>query len=108
MKILRKETFYQPTFLDMSRSYRGEPTGVLSATIFTRTFMLIENQKGKRHIDAQRGFLFQSWKKDTLKSKAAAIKLAVRGMKKMKELNDNPPLNFIPNKIEKWLSPTKE
>ena len=36
-------------------------------------------------------------------SKAKAIKSAVKGMEEMKELDDNPPVTFIPDRIERWL-----
>ena len=102
MKVIKQEEFYAPTYLNHSLTSKGKKTGNLKATIFTRSFRLIEDIKGRKYIKTQRGFRFVNWDKDTKKAEAEAILEAIGSMKEMKEIEENPPLDFIPNKIKRW------
>ena len=95
MKIIKEQEFYAPTYL----ADRDKQSG----TVFTRVFRLIEKRNGKRHIEAQHGYRFFSWSKKSKKSEGAALAEAIGSMKEMKGLENNPPITFIPNHIERWL-----
>lgn len=97
-------TFYAPTFLDESmtrpdRRGHQEPTGRLSGMVFTRTF----SRRGKK-IRAERGAVSFSWGTDTQKAKTKALAKVIAGMEEMLELENNPPLNWIPPSIKERLS----
>ena len=96
--------YYAPTFLDESRTYpdkkgNSRPTGKLRGMIMTRRFFLASNNK----IKAERGMVPFSWKEDTAKSKAEALEKVIKDMQEMSELDNNPPLDFIPERVKKLL-----
>ena len=45
---------------------------------------------------AERIVISFSWRKNTEKAKAAALAKAIKGMEELPELDNNPPLNWIP------------
>jgi hypothetical protein len=51
-------------------------------------------KKGK--IRAERGLISFSWKEDTQEAKAAALAKVIEGMEELPELDENPPLSWIP------------
>jgi hypothetical protein len=104
MKIIKSLTYYAPSLLNFSHDLRGKKTGDLRATIFTRTFRLIEQRNGKRHIDATRGFEFVRWDKDSDHTMRVAVAAAVKDLKELKGLDENPPLYFIPDAVERALN----
>jgi hypothetical protein len=95
MKVIKEQEFYAPTYL----TDRDKKSG----TVFTRIFRLVEKRNGKRHIEAQHNFRFFSWQKNSKKSEATALAATIGDMKEMKEIENNPPLSFIPDRIERWL-----
>lgn len=101
-------TFYAPTFLDESLTRpdkRGDqrPTGRLSGMVFTRRF----SKRGAK-FKADRGVVSFSWKEDTPEAKTAALVKVIEGMEELPELDDNPPLNWIPKTIKERLNEVSE
>lgn len=86
------ETFYAPTFIDESRSRRGKPTGKLRGFVMTRSFYKGSNGK----IKSNRGVIPFSWEEDTDEAKAEALSKVITGKKEMPELDENPPLTWVP------------
>jgi hypothetical protein len=97
-KILLSKIYYSDVFIDHSRSMSGEPTGNNHATIVTRTYWIIRRKDGKKIVKSARGVVSARWETDEDKPKA--IVEAVQGMTPLKELDENPPLDFIPGEIE--------
>lgn len=93
------ETFYAPTFIDESINSRGKPTGKLSGLIMTRSFF----RTGSGKIKVSRGVIPFHWSEDTEEAKGSALQEAIKGMKEMAELDENPPLTFIPKSLEESL-----
>lgn len=99
------KTYYAPTFIDESRTFpnkKGEsrPTGVLRGMIMTRRFYLTPKKK----IAATRGVVPFSWLEDTVEAKTESLRKAVKGMEELPELDENPPLDFIPEVVNSTLS----
>lgn len=95
------KTYYAPTFLDASRTFpdkKGESskTGNLFGILFIRTFKKMKSGK----ITATRSLKLFRWDKDNFSSKRKALKEAIKGLTELEEIDDNPPLNFIPEKVK--------
>jgi hypothetical protein len=91
------KTYYAPTFIDNSISFRGKPTGRLSGFVLTRSFY----RTGAGKIKATRGVVPFAWSEDTDEAKANALQIAIRGLEEMAELDGNPPLHAIPARLNK-------
>lgn len=97
---MKAVTFYAPTFLDESMTFpdkRGlrRPTGKLSGFVITRRF----SKKGSK-FRAERGLVPFSWGRDTPKAKITALAKAIEGMEELPGLDENPPLNWIPETVK--------
>lgn len=97
-------TYYAPTFLDESMTLpdkRGHsrPTGRLSGFVFTRRF----SRRGPRKIVAEIGLVPFSWNEDSQEAKVAALSKVIEGMKELPELDNNPPLDWIPQSVKQEL-----
>lgn len=95
------KTYYAPSFIDESRTYpdkngNSRPTGKFSGMVMTRRFYVTPTGK----IKAERGIVPFSWQEDTKESKATALSDAIKGMEEMPELDENPPLDFIPKGLK--------
>lgn len=98
-------TFYAPSFLDNSTTFpdrkgRKRPTGNLSGMIFTRRF----SKTGGRKITAERGVIPFSWKEDTQAAKVEALAKAIEGMQELPDLDENPPITWIPQTVKEQLT----
>jgi hypothetical protein len=91
------QLYYAPTFIDESLTRpdrRGEQhsTGRLSGIVIGRKFF--KSRAGK--IRAERMVISFSWEQDTQEAKAEALAKVIEGMEEMPELDNNPPLSWIP------------
>lgn len=98
-------TFYAPTFIDESLTRRDrkgcqKPTGNLSGMVFTRRFSM--DRRGR--VKAVRGLVSFSWGEDTQAAKAAALAKVIDGMEELPELENNPPIGWVPSFIKEKLS----
>jgi hypothetical protein len=63
----------------------------------TRTYWIIRRKDGTKVVKSERGVVSARWQNDEDKPKA--IVEAVKGMTPLKELDENPPLSFIPDEL---------
>ena len=101
--------YYASTFLDESLSFpdkRGNQhkTGKLSGMVFARRFSVTKVGKVK----ADRELISFSWNEDTDEAKASALAKVIEGMDgELPELDNNPPLNWIPKFIKEKAGESK-
>lgn len=97
--------FYAPTFLDESMSHpdrRGNnyAAGRLSGIVMGRKFTKLKSGK----IRAERLVISFAWDRDTQEAKAEALAKVIDGMEELPELDNNPPLTWIPQTVKERLA----
>ena len=98
-------SFYAPTFIDESltmpdKKGRQEPTGRLSGILIGRQFS--KSRSGR--IKASRIVKSFSWDEDTQEAKVEALAKAIDGMEELPELENNPPISWIPDLVKQALN----